>query len=736
MSRYPDSQYLYISYGFELAAKHTEFIRRIIQCPLYGKLFDIYLRHDMKAKDHFVNNRGGSIKAFGMSGPIVGQDGGLPNCDRFSGAIIMDDLHKPDEVHSDTIRMGVIKNYQETIIQRPRSPLVPMIFLGQRLHEDDLPAFFLSGKDERKWKSVVLQAIDGAGNALYPQVNPLAQLLEKKLKNPYVFSSQYQQEPVPSGGALFKEKDFAILDADPEFICTFLTVDSAETAESYNDATVFSFWGLYRIADFGQEVEDFALHWIDCWEMRVEPKELEPNFKSFWAECMLYKTKPRYAAIEKKSSGVTLCSVLSDMRGLEIKDVKRSRASGSKTARYIEMQPIIASKLVSFTRNAKHLEACIKHMIKITANNSHRHDDVCHVAGSKIATLRGSVNVEDIRIGDKIITPFGVGLVSACGMTGYHEVINKLGLESTPNHQVFTNRGFLALDSVCDADKIDSLSFTGLLLWRLKGQLYLMETNIHAAQRESIIAAAQGREEMKPFIGLCLDFIAAKKYRTVMMFITRMVIALITVLRIWSCYRGATTLRNIRSKLEIFSSCLRCGTQAARVENGIGKTLSQRMAQGLKNKARYVLFATRSLFTQGWELLLRHVALNVIPSSTGAILETSPPIARSAGMNLPLKSIIPNQEIEKPAPINAEETIRPSNIKAVYAITVEIFGVYYCNGVLLRNCDTVYDAIKIALIDKTLHAVSYKDEGQREASRMNNAVYEARQRAIREARGY
>ena len=155
MSKYPDSQYLYISYGFELAAKHTEFIRRVIQCPLYQKLFGIYIRHDMKAKDHFVTNFGGSIKAFGMSGPVVGQDGGLPNCDRFSGAILMDDLHKPDEVHSDNIRASVIQNYQETIVQRPRSPLVPMIFIGQRLHEDDLPAFLLSGRDERVWKPVV-----------------------------------------------------------------------------------------------------------------------------------------------------------------------------------------------------------------------------------------------------------------------------------------------------------------------------------------------------------------------------------------------------------------------------------------------------------------------------------------------------------------------------------------------------------------------------------------------------
>ena len=377
MSEFPDSQYLYVSYGHDLASKHTEFIRRIIQCPDYQELFGVSIRSDMKAKDHFVTNHGGSVKAFGSSGPITGCDAGLPNQDRFTGAIIMDDLLKPDDAHSSTIREGVTNNYRETILQRPRAPNVPMIYIGQRLHEDDICSHMLSGNDERVWKPVILQALDGAGNALYPEVNPLDQLLEKKLKNPYVFSSQYQQEPIPSGGALFKERDFAILDEEPEFVCTFLTCDTAETSKTYNDASVFSFWGLYKIADYGQSQEEYALHWIDCWEMRVEPKELEPNFKSFWSECMLHKTKPRIAAIEKKSTGVTLCSILSDMRGLEVREVKRTKASGSKTARYLEMQPIIASKLISFTRNSKHFDMCIKHMLKITANDSHRHDDIC-----------------------------------------------------------------------------------------------------------------------------------------------------------------------------------------------------------------------------------------------------------------------------------------------------------------------------------------------------------------------
>lgn len=395
MAKYPDSQYLYISYGHELAAKHTEIIRRIISSDHYRSIFDVRIRSDIKAKDHFQLESGGSVKAFGSSGPITGQDAGLPHMERFSGAVVIDDAHKPDEVHSDSIRQRVIDNYQETILQRPRGPNVPIVYIGQRLHEDDLPAFMLSGRDERVWKSVVLKALDDVGNALYPEVNPLPVLLEKRAKNPYVFSSQYQQEPVPAGGALFKREHFAILPSEPNILATFITADTAETEKSYNDATVFSFWGVYRINDMGIETSQFALHWLDCIELRIEPKDLKDEFLSFYGDCMLHPVKPLLAAIEKKSTGVTLVSVLKDMRGLDIREVKRTKASGSKTERYLEMQPIIAAKLISITQGARHVEMCINHMIKITANGTHRHDDIadtCYDA-TKIALIDKTLNI-------------------------------------------------------------------------------------------------------------------------------------------------------------------------------------------------------------------------------------------------------------------------------------------------------------------------------------------------------
>lgn len=376
-AKYADCQFLYVSYSKTLATKHTEFIRRLLQLPDYMNLFDVRIKEDSRAKDSFQTQAGGSVKAFGAAGAITGQDAGLPGLDRFSGAVIIDDAHKPDEVHSDVIRESVIQNYKETILQRPRAPTVPIIFIGQRLHEDDLGAYLLSGEDERKYVPVVLPAIDATGNALYPEVNPLEQLLDKKEKTPYVFASQYQQDPIPPGGAVFKEHQFIFLDEEPEIILTFITADTAETSKTYNDATAFSFWGLYEIEEMGRKTGEYALHWLDCEEIRVEPKDLETSFRNFYAACMLHPVKPKVAAIEKKSTGATLCSVLQDMRGLDIREVQRTKLDGSKTVRFLEMQPYIASKQISFTYGAKHAAKCIQHMLKITANDSHKHDDIC-----------------------------------------------------------------------------------------------------------------------------------------------------------------------------------------------------------------------------------------------------------------------------------------------------------------------------------------------------------------------
>jgi predicted phage terminase large subunit-like protein len=383
-SKYPDSNFLYISYSRELASKHTEFIKTIVMSRMYQYLFDVHIDPLSRAKVSFKTTKGGSIMAFGSAGAITGQDGGLPDLDRFTGAVIIDDAHKPDEVHSDKIREGVIKNYDETIRQRCRGVNVPIIYIGQRLHEDDLTNHLLSGKDVDSWHTTIIKGLDVAGNALYPEAMPTEKLLAMQEKSPYVFASQYQQDPMPAGGALFKRDWFVLLEEDPTCLVTFITADTAETDKSWNDATVFSFWGLYEIETMGRKTGEYGLHWIDCLEARVEPKDLESLFMDFYGDCVRYPVPPLLAFIEKKSTGVTLVSVLEKLRGMQIRPVERNADSGNKTQRFIQMQPHIASKHVSLTAGKLHVETCLTHMLKITANNTHRHDDIADTVADAV----------------------------------------------------------------------------------------------------------------------------------------------------------------------------------------------------------------------------------------------------------------------------------------------------------------------------------------------------------------
>lgn len=396
-AHYPDCAFIYVSYSHELAAKHTYTIKQIMQMPHYKRLFGVEIKRDSSAKDNFRTTAGGAVKAFGSGGAITGQDAGLPGLNRFTGCVIMDDMHKPDEVHSDTIREKVKSNFIETISQRPRDFKVPIVFIGQRLHEDDLPANLLNSFDGKVWAGVILKAIDDAGNALNPEVKPLSELKSMQEHMPYVFASQHQQDPQPAGGGILKPDWFVLTDDEPEIISTFIVVDTAETDKNYNDATVFSFFGIYDIKFKGELTGLQGLHWIDCYECRIEPKDLQPEFFQFYTDCMRHSIKPKIAAIEKKSTGSTLLSMMKELQGLRLIDIERNRSTGNKTKRFLDAQPYLAAKQISLPRYGKHTHMCLEHCRKITANETHRWDDIADTLadGIRLALAEKAISVKN-----------------------------------------------------------------------------------------------------------------------------------------------------------------------------------------------------------------------------------------------------------------------------------------------------------------------------------------------------
>jgi len=373
IAQYPDSNHMYISYSHALAKKQTQTIREILQLKEYRELFNVKLKEGSQEKSAFETEQHGVTLGLGAQSSITGKGAGLKT-NRYGGCIFIDDIIKPEDALSETIRESTNEWFYNTLISRTNSPDTPIIVIGQRTHEDDLCARLLASGG---WEHVCIPAMDEVGNANYPEMHSIEFLKKLQQESPWVYAAQYAQDPVAGGSTLFKPDWFVQLDNEPKIISSFITCDTAISEKEWADYTVFSFWGLYQVEIKGNPIPDlYGLHWLDCWEERFEPKDLEPSFLEFYSQCMRHYSKPRLAGIENKVTGSTLISVLKSTPGLRIVPIERTKASGSKTARFLEMQPYVANKLISLPTEGKHTAKCIKHMSKITANQAHRFDDI------------------------------------------------------------------------------------------------------------------------------------------------------------------------------------------------------------------------------------------------------------------------------------------------------------------------------------------------------------------------
>jgi hypothetical protein len=396
----PSCLWLYTSYSHTLAAKQTATIKEIILLDEYQRLFPwVRLKNDTKAKDNFETTSNGGVVGVGAGGSITGRGAGISDFEGFGGGIIIDDIIKPYEATSDTVRESRNDWYLNTLTSRLNTSKTPIIFIGQRVHEDDLAGRLINGYDGRQWSKLIVPALDSNNNALLPRIHTVDDLRRMRDVMPYVFSSQYQQDPQPAGGSIFKKSYFVFLDEMPKILATFITVDTAETDKDWNDATVFSFFGLYDIELNGRPTGEMGLVWLDCKEIRVQPKDLEGEFLSFYTNCLGFRCmgnqiKPHAAYIETKSTGTTLYSVASELPGLNVIEIKR-KPGESKTSRFLRAQPEIASKKVVFIEGARHANHCIEHMSKITANDTHRNDDIADTCadGVKIGLIDKAIPI-------------------------------------------------------------------------------------------------------------------------------------------------------------------------------------------------------------------------------------------------------------------------------------------------------------------------------------------------------
>lgn len=238
LGRHPDRQIITTTYADAFAQDFGRDVREIVSCPEFGRLFDGFsLAADSSAKNRWHTNHGGVYFAVGVGGPITGRGAHL--------ALIDDPIKNRQDAESQVIRETVWHWYTSTL----RTRLMPggaIVLICTRWHEDDLAGRLLdrAARGGENWETVSLPAIDGEGNALWPEWYPRTELDRIRASvGPRDWLSLYQQTPTADVGTYF-QKDWLRRYTDrPKELNVYITGDFA-VSDEMGDYTELAVWGV------------------------------------------------------------------------------------------------------------------------------------------------------------------------------------------------------------------------------------------------------------------------------------------------------------------------------------------------------------------------------------------------------------------------------------------------------------------------------------------------------------
>ena len=218
----PQSKFLHLSYSGSLTQDNSIAVKDIMNSEYYTALFDAKIRFGSNTKSKWETEQGGGEYATSTLGQITGFGAGQTdtedeanideytsyyNPNQFAGAIVIDDPIKPEDALSDTIRETVNRRFETTIRNRVNSRKTPIIIIMQRLHEHDLCGY-LQDIEPNEWTVISLPVIsyDEQGNekALWPFKHTIDELHKLRDINPFVFDTQYMQNPKPMEGLMYE----------------------------------------------------------------------------------------------------------------------------------------------------------------------------------------------------------------------------------------------------------------------------------------------------------------------------------------------------------------------------------------------------------------------------------------------------------------------------------------------------------------------------------------------------
>lgn len=313
LGHHPSNHVICVSYGQDLADKLARDTRTVMQSAWYKSLFPTRLADRLAVHD-FMTTLLGTRMATSVGGVLTGRGGDL---------IIIDDALKPDEALSETRRKAVNDWYDNTLLSRLNDKANGrMVIIMQRLHQEDLVGHVL---EQEPWEVVSFPAIAEqderfliespfgnrwfvrkTGESLHPERESLTSLAAiRERMGEYNFSSQYQQNPIPLGGAMVKTDWLNNYDLRPERFDTIIqSWDTANKPSELADYSVCTTWGRAK----GQA---YLLH---VYRARLNYPDLKRKVKE-----LAQRHSARVVLIEDKASGTQL---IQDLQAEHLRGIK------------------------------------------------------------------------------------------------------------------------------------------------------------------------------------------------------------------------------------------------------------------------------------------------------------------------------------------------------------------------------------------------------------------------------
>lgn len=212
----PYRRFISLSYADSLSRKHNMNRRDIIKSPWYQSQWGdkFTLKDDIDRQNRFGNDKQGFMYSTSIGGTLTGEGGDV---------IIVDDPHNPKRAESDAERNSALEFFRATLPSRLNNQKTGVIIvIMQRLHEEDISGHILANDlgythlclpataEEKQIISFPIsgrQVIREEGDILHPGregEKELAQL--KRDMGTYSYEGQYQQNPSPPSGGMFKKQ--------------------------------------------------------------------------------------------------------------------------------------------------------------------------------------------------------------------------------------------------------------------------------------------------------------------------------------------------------------------------------------------------------------------------------------------------------------------------------------------------------------------------------------------------